>query len=91
MIEYLKELIEKIKNGMLKEMYVEAKWISKYIYKYKWQVVFYIFLGILGTVLGLISSVFSKNLIDAVTGHDTENIGVIISTIIGMGLGSIVL
>lgn len=91
MIEYLKELIEKIKNGMLKEMYVEAKWISKYIYKYKWEVVFYIFLGILGTVLGLISSVFSKNLIDAVTGHDTENIGFIISTIIGMGLGSIVL
>ena len=91
MIEYLKELIEKIKNGMLKEMYIEAKWISKYIYRYKWEVVFYIFLGILGTILGLISSVFSKNLIDAVTGHDTENIGVIISTIIGMGLGSIVL
>ena len=59
MIEYLKELIEKIKNGMLKEMYIEAKWISKYIYRYKWEVVFYIFLGILGTILGLISSVFS--------------------------------
>ena len=59
MIDYLKELIEKIKNGMLKEMYVEAKWISKYIYRYKWEVVFYIFLGILGTILGLISSVFS--------------------------------
>ena len=52
---------------------------------------FYIFLGILGTILGLISSVFSKHLIDAVTGHDSENIGFIISTIIGMGLGSIVL
>ena len=91
MIEYIKDLIEKIKNGMLKEMYVEAKWISKYIYKYKWGVVFYIFLGILGTILGLISSVFSKNLIDAVTGHDSENIGVIIATIIGMGLGSIIL
>ena len=91
MIDYLKDLIEKIKNGMLKEMYVEAKWISKYIYKYKWQVAFYIFLGILGTVLSLISSVFSKNLIDAVTGHDTEHIGFIVSTIICMGLGSIVL
>ena len=91
MIAYLKELIEKIKNGLLKEMYIEAKWISQYIYRYKWSVVFYIFLGILGTVLGLISSVASKYLIDAVTGHDTENIGVIIATIIGMGLGSILL
>ena len=62
MIEYIKDLIEKIKNGMLKEMYIEGKWIAKYIYKYKWGVVFYIFLGILGTILGLISSVFSKNL-----------------------------
>lgn len=91
MIEYIKDIIEKIKNGMLKEMYIEGKWIAKYIYKYKWGVVFYIFLGILGTILGLISSVFSKNLIDAVTGHDSENIGVIIATIIGMGLGSIIL
>lgn len=91
MIEYLKDLIEKIKNGMLKEMYIEGMWISKYIYKYKWGVVFYIFLGILGTILGLISSVFSKNLIDAVTGQDSENIGIIVSTIIGMGLGSIIL
>ena len=91
MIEYIKDLIEKIKNGMLKEMYIEGKWIAKYIYKYKWGVVFYIFLGILGTILGIISSVFSKNLIDAVTGHDSENIGVIIATIIGMGLGSIIL
>lgn len=91
MIEYIKDLIEKIKKGMLKEMYIEGKWIAKYIYKYKWGVVFYIFLGILGTILGLISSVFSKNLIDAVTGHDSENIGVIIATIIGMGLGSIIL
>ena len=91
MIEYIKDLIEKIKNGMLKEMYIEGKWIAKYIYKYKWGVVFYIFLGILGTILGLISSVFSKNLIDAVTGHDSENIGIIVATIIGMGLGSIIL
>lgn len=91
MIEYIKDLIEKIKNGMLKEMYIEGKWIAKYIYKYKWGVVFYIFLGILGTILGLISSVCSKNLIDAVTGHDSENIGIIIATIIGMGLGSIIL
>ena len=91
MIEYIKDLIEKIKNGMLKEMYIEGKWIAKYIYKYKWGVVFYIFLGILGTILGLISSVCSKNLIDAVTGHDSENIGVIVATIIGMGLGSIIL
>ena len=29
---------------MLKEMYIEAKWMYKYVDKYKWGVVFYIFL-----------------------------------------------
>lgn len=90
MIAYLKKLIEKIKSGLLKEMYIEAKWMYAYVYKYKWGVVFYIFLGILGTVMGLASSVASKYLIDAVTGHDSAGIGLIAIVIVGMSIGNIV-
>lgn len=89
MITYLKKLIERIKSGMLQEMYTEAKWMYKYVDKYKWGVVFYIFLGILGTVMSLASSVASKNLIDAVTGYDSSNIGMAVAVIIGMSLGNI--
>lgn len=51
-------------------MYEETKWMYTYAKKYKFQIVFYIFLGVLTTVMGLASSVGSKYLIDAVTGQD---------------------
>lgn len=91
MIAYLKRIIDNIKKGMLKEMYIEAKWMYTYVYKYKWGVVFYIFLGILGTLMSLASSVASKYLIDAVTGYDSDNIGLIICMILGMSLGNIII
>ena len=90
MIAYLKKLIQRIQDVMLKEMYIEAKWMYTYVKKYKWGVIFYIFLGILGTVMGLASSVASKNLIDAVTGYDSSSIGVAAATIMGMSMGTIV-
>lgn len=90
MIAYLKKLIERIKSGMLQEMYIEAKWMYKYVDKYKWGVVFYIFLGILGTLMSLASGVASKNLIDAVTGYDSSGIGMAAGVIIGMSLGNVI-
>ena len=90
MISYFKKLIDRIKSGMIKEMYIEAKWMYKYVNKYKWGVVFYIFLGILGTVMSLASSVASKNLIDAVTGYDSNSIGMAAAVIIGMSIGNVV-
>ena len=71
-------------------MYIEAKWMYKYVDKYKWGVVFYIFLGILGTVMSLASGVASKNLIDAVTGYDSSSIVMAAAIIIGMSLGNII-
>ncbi|WP_288634791.1 ABC transporter ATP-binding protein [Intestinibacter bartlettii] len=60
-----------------------------YAKKYKFQIVFYIFLGVLTTVMGLASSVGSKYLIDAVTGQDSGNIALIALFIVAMGLFSI--
>lgn len=90
MIAYLKKLIQRIKDGMLKEMYIEAKWMYTYVNKYKWGVVFYIFLGILGTLMSLAGSVASKYLIDAVTGYDSAGIGLIAVVIVSMSLSNIV-
>ena len=74
---------------MLQEMYEETKWMYTYAKKYKFQIVFYIFLGVLTTVMGLASSVGSKYLIDAVTGQDSGNIALIALFIVAMGLFSI--
>lgn len=88
-MEFIKKVIKKIKDGMLQEMYEETKWMYTYAKKYKFQIVFYIFLGVLTTVMGLASSVGSKYLIDAVTGQDSGNIALIALFIVAMGLFSI--
>lgn len=88
-MEFIKKVIKKIKDGTIKEMYHEAKWIYSYIRNYKMVVVFYIALGIVGTFMGLAGSIASKYLIDAVTGYDSGRIGLIISVIISMGLGNV--
>ena len=88
-MKFIKKVIRKIKEGMLQEMYEETKWMYTYAKKYKFQIVFYIFLGVLTTVMGLASSVGSKYLIDAVTGQDSGNIALIALFIVAMGLFSI--
>lgn len=88
-MEFIKKLIKKIKDGMLQEMYEETKWMYTYAKKYKFQIVFYICLGIMTTLMGLASSVGSKYLIDAVTGQDTGNIALIAIFIVSTGLFSI--
>lgn len=90
-MEFIKKVIKKIKDGTIKEMYYEAKRIYSYIRNYKFVVVFYIILGIVGTLMGLAGSVASKYLIDAVTGYDSGRIGFIITVIISMGLGNVVI
>ncbi len=90
MIDFIKKVRRKIKEGMLQEMYIEAKWIYPYICKYKWNVVYYIILGVLGTFMSLGGSIASKYLIDAVTGHDSTRLTSIISIIIAMAIGNII-
>ena len=86
----IRKIRTKIKEGMLQEMYTEAKWMFGYAKVYWKAIVFYILMGVFGTVMGLGGSVASKNLINAVTGYDTGNIGWIVAAIIGMAVGSIV-
>ena len=83
-MEFIKKVITKIKDGMLQEMYEETKWMYTYAKKYKFQIAFYIRLGIMTTLMGLASSVGSKYLIDAVTGQDKGNIALIAVFIIAI-------
>jgi ABC-type bacteriocin/lantibiotic exporter with double-glycine peptidase domain len=90
MISYYKKLKQKLSKDMLYEMWQEAKWMSQYTRKYWKAIVYYIFLGVLGSGMGLIGSIASKYLIDAVTGYDSTNIRFIITVIICMALGNII-
>lgn len=90
-MNFIKKVIKKIKEGLLQDMYEEAKWMYKYINRYKFAVLFYLILGVISTIMGLGGSVLSKYLIDAVTGVDKNNIGIIVIGIVSMALGGIII
>ena len=88
-MESIKIIIGKIKDGTIREMWIEFKWMFSYAKKYKKEIVFYIFLGIFSTVMTLVSSIASKELIDVVTGHNIKGAPLIAIIMIGMALFSL--
>ena len=79
---------QKVRDGSLREMWREAKWMFTYIRRYRTVVGIHILLGILGTALSLLSSVAMKTLIDVVTGFQTGAIFTAAAWMAGMLLGS---
>lgn len=82
-------LREKIKAGWLHELAREGRWLWTYIRRYRAAVWLHILLGVLAILMGLGTSVASKYLIDAVTGHKTGAIGGAAGAMAGMLLGNI--
>ena len=85
----IRKVITKIKEGYLKEIYRETLWMYQYAKKYWLSICFYIFAGVLGTFMGLGTSVASKYLIDAVSGIKKERIFFWAILIIGMTAANI--
>lgn len=90
-IGFCAESLQKLRSGWLREFYQEALWIWAYIRRYRLTVVIHVLLALLSTALGLGTSVASKYLIDAVTGHKTGSIGLAAAVMAGMMLTSILL
>lgn len=63
----------------------EWKWLLKYVSKYKFQIVFYVIIGLISTAMGLGASVASKYLIDSVVSHNNDTI--IKSAVVAVTLG----
>jgi len=88
--ESLDILIQRWKNGTFKEIIDDWKWIFSYSAKYKGAILFYIILGLFSTVLGLVSSVASKYLIDIITGYKVDKLGILIAVMVGSAVFSMV-
>lgn len=84
-----REVKQKIEDGFLEEFLKEARWLWRYIRRYRGTILIHILLGVLGILMSLGSSVASKYLIDAVTGFQTGAIGLAAALMIGMQLGNI--
>lgn len=88
---YISKIRRKIKDGSMKEIWLEWKWIYSYTKKYALTISGYLSLSVLGIVMGLVSSVASKNLIDIVTGFQVSRIIPMAILMVGMALAGILL
>lgn len=70
----MEKLLQFFRSRSLGEMLQELAWLGRYSLRYKKEVLWYIFIGVLGTVVSLIGSILSKHIIDAVTGFNTSGI-----------------
>ncbi len=62
------------RKGNFREMLTELRFIGGYGKQYKWEILWYVLLGTLGTGTSLTAGVLSKQIIDAVTGKDSSAI-----------------
>lgn len=87
----LETLAARWKDGTFKEIIDDWKWIFTYSARYKFAIVFYVFLGVFSTTMGLVSSVASKYLIDIITGYQTSRLAILIIVMVGSSVVSLAL
>lgn len=83
--------IKRIKEGRLKEMAEEIRWIYSYARKYWWIMIIYTLLGMTGSATGLLTSFVSKDLVDMITGFQSGAIIRQFCIMIGLNIGSTLL
>ncbi|OUN34343.1 ABC transporter ATP-binding protein [Lachnoclostridium sp. An76] len=85
----VKRIIQRIKEGRLKQLIGEVLWMYAYVRRYWLLIAVYVLLGASGSVLGLGTSVVSKELVDAVTGVNSRGIVQVACLYVGVGVGQI--
>ena len=93
-INSLQILMDKWYDGTFREFFDDWKWIFSFSRKYKWVIVFYTVLGMLGSTLSLGAAWVGKILINIIVEKQTENLWILIaatvfSTVFSLVLGSI--
>lgn len=69
----------------------EWKWLLGYILRYKLEIILYVAMGVVGTAMGLGTSIATKYLIDAVVEHNSAVIATAVSCAVGLSVFQIVL
>lgn len=74
MIAKLQFYLKRIQDGRLKEMRAQTLWLYSYVRKYWFSIVLYTLIGLGGTGISLITSLLSRDLVDIVTGHKSNEL-----------------
>ena len=84
----IRHYINQIRNGRLKQMKIQCNWIFRYAKKNIAAIIVYILIGLSGTVVALLSSLVSRDLVDIITGHHTGKLIETFIILIATQLGS---
>ncbi len=87
MLKKAKHYVKRIKDGRAKEIVAQLKWIYRYAKSHTFAVGIYTLLGLTGTVVSLIGSLVSRDLVDIITGHQTGALVTTFCWMIGTTLG----
>ena len=82
-------LWKRIKDGTAKKMLSQTGWIYQYARRYWKMMILYTVLGITGTMLSLVSSMISKDLVDIITGHEAGKLVQTFAMMIGFSVMNI--
>lgn len=77
-------LWDSLHDGTIREFLDDWKWIFSYSKKYRWIVVFYSILGIVGSTLSIGTAYVSRILINIVVEQQYERLWILISVMVGM-------
>lgn len=86
--ERAKFYMGRIRAGRLQEMLRQIKWIYEYARHYWLAMIFYTLLGLTGTVVSLLSSFVSKDLVNIITGYQAGELVKTFAAMIGLGIGN---
>lgn len=91
MLEKFRHYRERIKEGMLRDMWRQTLWIYEYARLYWKQMIFYTVLGLAGTLVSLVSSLISRDMVDIVTGQQAGLLARTFCLYIGFSVGNVLI
>ena len=91
MLEKFRHYRERIKEGMLRDMWRQTLWIYEYARLYWKQMIFYTVLGLAGTLVSLVSSLISRDMVDIVTGQQAGILARTFCLYIGFSVGNVLI
>ena len=87
----IQTLWDSLHDGTIREFLDDWKWIFSYSKKYRWIVVFYAILGILGSTMSIGTAYVGRILINIVVGQQQDKLGMLVFIMVGMLLLSLAL
>ncbi len=86
----LQIIINTVYDGTFKEFWDDWKWIFSFSKRYRGIIFFYTIVGIFGSSLSLGAAYVSKTLINIIVGKEIDKIWILLGTMIGMTVFSLV-